>query len=287
MINYRTSLSALLAGLFALALASCTLGPDYRRPALDAPPNYKSATPEECQECRLGQDWWKLFGDDKLNEMADAALQANQNLKAAVARVLEAREAARAVKSQFFPTLTLNPSVTRTRTQGFQGLGSATIHNLYQIPLDLTYEVDIWGRVRRSFESSKALYHASVADGEVVRQTLLADLASGYFTLRSLDAQDAIVARNIDLYRRQVDLTESQFKAGMTDETAVFQARTLLDATLASEADIRRQRADQEHALAILLGRPPAAIALDVRPLDLAPPTIPAPRTMIFIHASS
>jgi multidrug efflux system outer membrane protein len=268
--SVTTVLSAMAA-----SLASCALGPNYQRPALDVPPAYKSAASQPSAAPRLGVDWWRLFGDKTLTELEESALQSNQNLKAAMAKVAEARGASAAVRSQFFPTITFDPSVIRSSAPGNGNSKRPPAQTNYQIPFDLGYEIDIWGRVRRSFEASQATVQASEQDAQVVRLTLLADVAVDYFTLRSLDAQDQIFTRNIDLYHRQIDLSQTQFKTGMTDKTALYQAQVQLDSTLTQQTDLRRQRADMEHALAILTGRPPSELSMAIKPLDLAPPTIP------------
>lgn len=317
--------AVLLAALF---LASCVSGPDYKRPAMDAPANYKSATEKETEEPGLGLDWWRLFNDAELNTLAEEALQSNQDLKAAMARVEQARASARSVKSSFYPAITMSPSATRSRTPvstnsatkqdgftqaasainevtsllneaqalagattttpkaggtGQQGSGLTTTipavsltNNRIQVPFDLSYEIDLWGRVRRSYEAAEAQTMVSQYDLEVVRQTLLADLAQDYFNLRSLDARNVILKRNIELYRDQVDLTDKQFRSGLTNVTNVLQAKVQLESTQAQAADVQRQRTDLEHAIAILLGRAPAQFDLGVRPLDARPPEIPA-----------
>jgi len=141
-------------------------------------------------------------------------------------------------------------------TSGSLG-SSGTISNSFRIPFDLSYEIDIWGRVRRSYESSKSQVRASECDLEVVRQTLLADLARNYFALCSFDAQDQVLMRNLALYQEQVDLTKQKVSAGLSNETTALQATVQLESSRADLTDIRRQRADLEHAIAILLG--PAA----------------------------
>lgn len=315
--------------MLTLLLASCKTGPDYHRPVLNTPAGYKSTSVDEAAQPRLGQDWWHLFNDPEIDALAEEALRANQNLKAAMARVAQSRASARSVRSSFFPVITLDPSATRSGTPGAaissdstsqessdvssvlnqvssvlgqvnslmqggttssqsaggssQGSTSATgtsvletTSNRFQIPFDLSYEIDIWGRVSRSYESAKAQAQASVYDLEVIRQTLLADLARNYFNLRSFDAQYEILARNLDLYQEQVDLTQNQYKAGLINETNLLQAKVQLESTRAQVADTQRQRTDLEHAIAILLGRAPADFSLAARPLTGTPLTIPA-----------
>jgi multidrug efflux system outer membrane protein len=296
----RVTTRVCTAGALALALvcASCVSGPDYQRPQLNVSDGYKSATAQEAAQPGLGQDWWKVFQDPELNALVEEALEANQNLKAAMARVAQARASAASVKSSFFPVVTLDPSETRSRrpvsttssnstpsTTTGSSQTSATSTDTktvgstgtsFQIPFDLSYEIDIWGRVRRSYEAAQGETQASVCELEVVRQTLLADLARNYFNLRSLDAQHEILARNLALYQEQVDLTENQYEAGLINETNVLQAKVQLESTRVQAADTHRQRADLEHAIAILLGRAPVQFSLDVRPLNTTPPMIPA-----------
>lgn len=155
-------------------------------------------------------------------------------------------------------------------------LETSSTSNRFQIPFDLSYEIDLWGRVQRSYESAKAQVQASAHELEVVRQTLLADVARNYFALRSLDAQKQILDQNLVLYEEQALLTRQQYVAGLVNETNPLQAEIQLESTRAQAADIQRQRTDLEHALAILLGRAPAQFALEPGPLDAAPPMIPA-----------
>ena len=265
------------AAMFILSatLASCTVGPDYQRPPLDVPAGYKSASSQPAPSARLGQDWWRLFGDPVLNELEESAIASNQSLKAAVARVAQARASSQVVASQFYPTVMANPSYQRARTSGNEVSGKAVTGNNYLIPLDLAYEVDVWGRVRRSYEASQAQMEASVIDAEVVRQTLTADVAVNYFTLRSLDAQAEILDRNVQTFKDHLELTKKQFSTGMVSRIDVAQAQSQLDVTLTSVIEVQRQRADTEHALAILLGRAPSELSLAKRPLDMTPPVIP------------
>src|SRR5437867_5914100 len=132
------------------------------------------------------------------------------------------------------------------------------------------------GRVRRAYEASRALARASADDYHVVLRTLAADVASNYFVIRSLDSQVEILSRTVEAYRAQLGLLETQLKAGLVGRITVVQAETLLYSTMTQEADLRRQRADLEHALAILLGRPPSEVTVETRPLDLVPPAVPA-----------
>ena len=282
----RRAAILLAAAMLCFAGPSCEVGPNYRRPALDVPTKYKSATTQESSPPVLAADWWRLFNDNTLNQLEESAVRANTDLAAAVARVAQARAAARVTQSQFYPVVTLDPSLTRSRSSGSGANGSTlngtsttsrarTFTNI-QIPFDVSYEIDIWGRIRRLNEAALAQVRVSEDDYQVVLQTLEADVAQNYFTLRSLDSQQRILAQTVTSFRQQVSLTQTQLNAGLVGPTDLLQAQTQLNSTITQEVEIRRQRADVEHALAILLGRPPTELTLESKPLDLTPPSIPA-----------
>lgn len=273
------------AGVCAL-IASCTVGPNYQRPAMGVPATFKSATTGESAQPALAADWWHLFNDPTLTRLEEDAIHANTDLQAAMARVAQARAAVGVTQSQFYPVVTLDPSMERSRTpagrvssngslQGAGSTGGRTSNN-FRIPFDVSYEVDIWGRVRRLNQAALAQLRSTEDDFQVVLQTMEADIAQDYFTIRSLDAQAQILAANAESFRQQVSLTQTQQKAGLVGPIDVLQAQTQLNTTLAQEVDTRRQRADLEHALAILLGRTPSEINIANQPLDLSPPVIPA-----------
>ena len=260
------------------AAGACTVGPDYERPALQVPDGYKSAGPGEARAPELTPDWWVLFQDSELSALEEAALRANHDLKAAMARVDQARAAVRASKAPMLPSLVFNPSVDRVRTSEntAQASGRTITFTDIRLPFDLSYEVDLWGKIRRTVEAAEAQTRASVDDLALVLHTLEADVATTYFTIRSLDSQIAILDRTVASYRRQTELLQSQLKAGLVGRITLVQAEALLYSTLSQQSDIRRQRADFEHALATLLGRPPSQMSLPVKPLALEPPSIPA-----------
>jgi multidrug efflux system outer membrane protein len=280
-LTHRPGAAGCLRGVLCAILASCTVGPDYQRPVLDTPAAYKSAAPGESGTPPLTSDWWRVFRDPDLDALEQAAIKANPDLKAAMARVMEARAAARIAQGAYYPMISTNPLVDRTHSSAngprAGAGGTSTQTTDIQIPFDLSYEVDIWGRVRRSVEASTAQAQATAYDFEVVLQTLQADVAQSYFTIRSLDSQIQVLSRTVDLYRRQQSLYETQFRAGLVSRIIVVQTETQLYSAMTQETELRRQRADQEHALAILLGRPPSELTLAPHPLeDLRPPVIPA-----------
>ena len=266
----------------ALALAGvwlasgCLLGPDYARPPLETPAKYGAETAPQ-GEVSLDTEWWKLFDDPTLTALEEQARAANQDLQLAIARVAEARATARISQSEFFPTVTLDPFFQAGRNSA-NGLSPDTPRHAtdYSVPFDLSYEVDLWGRVRRSFESATADARASENDYGVVALTLAADVASTYFAIRSLDAQSETLAESADVFADQLRVVDARQRAGIVSELDVAQAKTQLASTQGRQADVRRQRAEAVHALAVLCGRPAAAFSVAQQTLDLAPPEIPA-----------
>ena len=262
-----------------------TVGPDYRPPTNAAAPSYKAA---ELGNWKEGEpldhvpkgNWWSVFGDSGLDALETQALQANQNLKAAVARLEQSRATARVARSELLPSLNLAPGFTRQRYSPNQSpsFGSLTA-STFSVPLDLSYEIDLWGRVRRSFESARADAQASLADYYNILLALQTDVAQNYFTLRALDAELGTVAGTVALRQEQVKLVRSRFEGGIGNELDVARAETELATTEADAAALARRRSELENALAILVGsapssfRLPAATSTNWNPV---PPEIPA-----------
>jgi hydrophobe/amphiphile efflux-1 (HAE1) family protein/NodT family efflux transporter outer membrane factor (OMF) lipoprotein len=282
--------TALIVGVLLLPFSSAkaslfTIGPDYQQPTNAIPQNYKAAA---YGAWKVGQpldnlpkgNWWELFGDTNLNDLEEQALQANQQLKAAVARVSQARDIARVARGELLPYVSADPSYNRQRYSPNEepSYGPLTA-NTFSTPLDLSYEVDIWGRVRRNFESARADAQASLADFYNVLLTLNSDVAQNYFSLRSLDAEIAIVSDTVGLRHEQVRLVRGQFEGGIGSQLEVAQAETELATTEAEAASLAQQRDQMENALAILVGQNPATfhLAADANSnWNPQPPEIPA-----------
>ncbi|MGA2500340.1 MAG: efflux transporter outer membrane subunit [Tepidisphaeraceae bacterium] len=283
MIGFHRKLGiAIFGSSLCAVLGSCNVGPDYHRPEINMLAAYKSPTTRSATVSDISAEWWRFFGDEELDKLEEAALSTSPDLQAAMARVVQARAAARIVGSQFYPVINANPSATWSRanpTTGGPAVGATGFpHQLKNvtIPLDLSYEIDVWGRVRRSYEAANAQVQASADDYGVVLLTLVADVAQDYFTLRFLDTQDELLSGTVESYRKQVELTQKQVKADLASRITEQQAAALLNSTISQQVDVRRQRADTEHALAILLGRAPSELTIAVRPLNVAPPAVPA-----------
>ena len=248
--------------------AGCAVGPDYKQPTSAAPAHYKAEALGAWKEGRPLDDvpkgpWWEIFGDKKLNDLQRRADESNQDLQAAVARVEQARATARVARSELFPALDANPSWNRQRYSPNQvpSFGDVTA-STFRAPLDLSYEIDLWGRVRRGFESARAEAQASVASFHNVLLFLHTDVAQNYFALRALDAEIATVTATVNLRKEQVQLVRSRFEGGIGNELDVARAETELATTEADAASLARRRAELENALAILVGENPANFKL-------------------------
>src|SRR5213592_1661810 len=274
--------------IVTLALAGCAVGPNYKRPTTETPAHYKAEALGSWKQGQPGDhvpkgDWWNIFGDETLNELQSRATGANQELKAAVARVEQARATARVARSELLPTLNADSSYTRQRFSPNQvpSFGDLTANN-YRTALDLSYEIDLWGRVRRGFESARADAQASLAAFHNVLLTLHADVAQNYFALRALDSEISTVTSTVRLRKEQVQLVRSRFENGIGNQLDVARAETELASTQAEAASLAKGRAERENALAILVGENPstfkfaAASGDDGTKWNPAPPEIPA-----------
>jgi multidrug efflux system outer membrane protein len=264
-----------------------TIGPDYHRPTNSVPDAYKSS---ELGSWKVGNPldqvpkgtWWEVFGDTNLNQLEAQALETNQELKGAVARVDQARATARVARSEFFPYISADPSLVRQRYSPNQdpSFGAITA-NTFSMPLDLSYEIDLWGRVRRSFESARAEAVASLASFQNIMLTLESDVAQNYFLLRALDAEISAVSATVVLRKEQVQLVRSRFEGGIGNELDIARAETELATTEAEASSLARRRSELENALAILVGINPtvfriAALEGESSNWDPKPPAIPA-----------
>jgi multidrug efflux pump len=281
--------AAALVLLLAIAPASAgplTIGPDYKRPTNSVPDSYKAVELGTWKEGRPLDNvpkgaWWELFGDSTLNALELQAVGANQDLKASLARVEQARATARVARSELLPNLNFDPSFTRQRYSPNQdpSFGPLTASTL-SVPLDLSYEIDLWGRVRRSFESARAEAAASAATYYNFLLTLESDVAQNYFLLRSLDDEIRTVTSTVGLRKEQVQLVRSRFEGGIGNELDVARAQTELATTEAEAASLAKRRAELEDALAILVGANPAVFKLSALGTNAVwnplPPTIPA-----------
>jgi len=267
--SYRTTAIATLS-LFTLLLTSCALGPDYVRPKEEIPATFKAGSPwkEATPLDTLAKgEWWRLFGDPELNRLEEMAAAGSPQLTAAFARLEQARALYRASEAEQLPSVDLDPSFRRGRTAGVTS-------SLFSLPLDLAYEIDLWGRVRRSVEAASAEAEGSAALYESVRLGLHAETARIYFSLRAIDREADLLRRTVELRRDALRLVESRFRNGLVGELDVARAETELATTEAEAAALAKSRGEVENALAILVGQNPSSFSLEPAPLELAPPAV-------------
>jgi NodT family efflux transporter outer membrane factor (OMF) lipoprotein len=269
------------------------VGPDYKRPSTPIPPAYKEQGDQETlsggaqwkpaepkDQARRGK-WWEVFGDPVLDALEDQIDVSNLNIAQAEAQFRSARATVRGARADFYPLVTASASVTRAKTSanirnqpGTVPVGTTT--TTYQLPVDVSYEVDVWGRIRRNVESSVAAAQASAADLETVRLSMHAELAADYFLLRGQDAQKQLLDSNVTAYEKALELTLNRYNQGVVSGIDVAQAQTQLETTRAQATDLGVFRAQLEHAIGTLIGKTPAEFTIEPVSSVPVPPDIPA-----------
>jgi len=267
------------------ALSACAVGPNYHKPSMETPGAFKEAPPAGWKTAQpsdgvLRGKWWEMFGDPALNTLEEQVSVSNQTLAQAEAQFRGARAAVAAARAGLFPTVTAGAQVTTSRgstsrssssSSGSQS-GTATI---YQVPVDFTWEADLWGRVRRQIESSVATAQASAADIENVRLSLQAELAVDYFQLHGLDEQRKLLDTTVTDYERALQITVNRHDQGVASGADVAESQTQLETARAQAIDLGVARAQLEHAIAILTGKPPTDLTIPVAAIASAPPVVP------------
>ena len=268
--------------------AACTLGATYSRPPATVPSVFKEAAPPDsalATEWNVAQPsddviratWWEAFQDPLLTALEEQVAISNQTVAQAEAQFRAARAAIRTARADLFPTITAGVSATSSRassTRSSVGGALGTTAN-YQLPIDFSYEVDLWGRVRRNVEASVASAQATSADVQTALLSSRAELAVDYFELRGLDTQIALLRTTVAAYERAVTLTRARYDQGIASGVDVAQAQTQLDTTRVQETDLQVARAQFEHAIAILVGKAPADLTIPPATIDVPPPAIP------------
>ncbi len=269
---------ALLAGM------ACTVGPRYKRPAAVVPDTWKGEGPWQTavpKDAIPKGAWWQVFHDAELGQLEQELLQANQSLTAARNRLAEARSQARIASSAYFPSVNADPSGQRMRLSGNRPLEGALLpltpdtENVFTVPFSVSYELDLFGSVRRNLEAANALLQESAANLENVRLVLSAELAADYFNLRELDREAGVVRESVEIQQKGLDLVNRRHEGGVASGLEVAQQAALLDSTATQLQLVLQQRAQYEHAIAVLTGKAASAFTLAVEPLHDAPPAIP------------
>jgi NodT family efflux transporter outer membrane factor (OMF) lipoprotein len=276
--------------LLVVALAGCTVGPKYVRPSAPTPAAYKEPPPasslgaEQWKPANPGDqarrgNWWEIFGDPELNVLEEQIATSNQDLKVYAARFREARAAIRFNRSYQFPTITTSPSAAYAKSPDYSPSFPSKIPEAstgdFVLPFDLSYELDLWGRIRRTVAAAREEAQATAGDYETAKLSLEAELAMDYFELRSADAQKQLLDDTVVAYTENVKLTTNRFKGGVAPRADVAQAQTQLDTTRVQDTAVTVARTQFEHAIAVLIGKPPAEFSLPAAPLDDRPPSIP------------
>ncbi len=295
----RTSVAAIAVAL----VAGCNLAPEYARPSAipptasaEMPAAYRELTPADFPSTdgwKMAQprddlirgSWWEMFDDPLLNELEQKVDVSNQSLALAAANYRVARALVGEARAQLFPTVTTSPSVTRssfgsgttstsgTSTSGTRSSSSATTQ--FQLPFDASWEADLWGRIRNSVNASRDEAQASAADLENTRLLIHSEVAVDYFELRAQDAQKEILDSNVVAFRKALDLTKIRHEGGIASDEDVAQAETQLNTTIAQDTDLGILRAQLEHAIAALIGKPASSFSIPLAPLRPNPPEVP------------
>jgi NodT family efflux transporter outer membrane factor (OMF) lipoprotein len=265
-----------------LSLFGCTVGPNYVRPPADVPVSYKELgnwKPVQPSDQFPKGNWWEVYEDPQLNSLESQIDVSNQNLKAQQEIFVQARAAIQISRSNYYPTVTGNASAARIHVSSNEPLfvvkSTKSNYSDFAIPIDASWEPDLWGRVRRTVEASRSEAQATAADVANVSLSLHAELAMDYFQLRGLDAQEDLLQSTVVAYQKALELTQNRYKAGLASAVDVAQAETQLRTTQAQAIDVGVNRAAFEHAIAVLIGKSPAQFSLPSSPLRAVPPAVP------------
>ena len=261
-------------------MSSCTVGPDYVRPTAPMSPDFREVSGWKVAEPRdeiLRGAWWELFGDPELSALEEQVAFANQNVATAEAQFRQARALVESARSAFYPTAAIGVSVTGNRQSENVGGFTVSKHSYADLtmPLSASWELDVWGRIRRSVESAGASAQASAADLESSLLSAQAAVAQDYYLLRTVDTQRQLLDATAVAYQKSLELTQNRYEGGIASRADVVQALTQLETTQAQAIDLGVLRAQLEHAIAVLVGTPPAELSIPVAPLVTAPPPIP------------
>jgi NodT family efflux transporter outer membrane factor (OMF) lipoprotein len=285
-------------------LSGCVVGPKYHVPAPQAPAVYKESptqfnetegwTVAQPSDAKLRGKWWEIFNDPELNALEEQLDINNQNIKQYFENFMEARALVREARSQYFPTLTVVPSVTHSRASanvGVANVGTTTVSTtgtsttstttpqlqstLYSLPLEASWEPDLWGKVRNTVRQAQYAAQVSAADLENERLAEQASLAQYFFEIRGQDELQKIFNDTVEADQKALDLTHSLYETGIDDEISVVEAQTTLQSAQAGATNVGIARAQYEHAIAVLVGKAASNLSIPVKPMTIAPPPIP------------
>jgi NodT family efflux transporter outer membrane factor (OMF) lipoprotein len=259
-------------------LTSCSVGPKYARPSVEMPDGYKEIKGwKEAQprDKEIRGKWWKVFNDPLVDQLLDQVDISNQNLAQAEAQYRLAHALVQSARSSYFPTVSADASSTRSQTPQLPSSGGTAAANLHSLSLDASWEPDLWGRVSRTVESNLAAEQASLNDLESLRLSVQASLVQDYFMLRIVDTQKELLEETVAGYEKSLELTKNRYAAGVAGKVDVVQAETQLRSTQAQAVDLGIQRAQLEHAIALLAGKAASAFTISPQAFNAIPPETP------------
>jgi NodT family efflux transporter outer membrane factor (OMF) lipoprotein len=278
-----------------ILLSACAVGPHYNRPAAPVPPAFKEPPPAGWKEAQpndalLKGKWWELYNDAQLNALEEQVVISNQNVLLAEAQFRAARDTVRIARAALFPTIGTSPAISVSRAGGANGSstvaggsGSSSVRSSYSLPFDFSYQVDLWGSIRRTVTQSAENAQATAAQLENVRLTLQSELAQDYFQLRGVDGNTELLERTVASYQEYLTLTTNRFNGGIATGADVAQAETQLNGTKEQLIDLGVARAQFEHAIAVLTGKAPSELTIAYETPKSLPPPIPVgvPSTLL------
>jgi NodT family efflux transporter outer membrane factor (OMF) lipoprotein len=293
----------LCAAALSLMLSGCVVGPKYHPPATQAPAAVYKESPTQFKEtegwtvaqpadAQLRGKWWEIFNDPELNALEEQLNINNQNIKQYFENFMEARAIVREARSQYFPTISVVPSVTHagasanssgtnnTNTSGTTSTSTSTSRSqvsasLYTLPVEASWEPDLWGKVRNTVRESQYAAQVSAADLENERLTEQASLAEYFFEIRGQDQLQQIYDDTVEADKKALELTRALYETGIDDQISVVEAETTLQSVEAGATNVGIARAQYEHAIAVLIGKSPSTFSIPVKPMTVAPPPIP------------
>lgn len=269
------------AAVLLALLAACAVGPDYVKPGVTVPEKYKET--DGWKVAQPGDDaargpWWEIFGDDDLNALENQVDISNQNVRVAEAQFRQARALVEAARSSFFPAVVAGASFTRSQRSANVSRNTGTSSGLssdYLLPVNVSWELDLWGRIRRTVEALRAGAEAGAADLEAMRLSSQAELALAYFQLRISDVQKKLLDETTEAFKKSLELTRNQYECGIVSKADMLQAEAQLKTTQAQALDVGVQRTQLEHAIALLAGKPASTFSIPVKTGIMSPPDIP------------
>ncbi len=276
----RTIGYMLILTVTVMLISACTVGPNYVKPTTGTPAAYKElkgwkvATPSDNV---IRGTWWEIYNDPQLNALEEQVNISNQNIAVAEAQFRQAVALARAARAGYFPTVTADGSYARSRRPSGAGgaVRSSVTTSDYLLTGNASWEPDLWGKIRRTVESGEANAQASAGDLEALRLSMHAALAQDYFQLCALDSEKQLLEATVEAYQKSLELTNNRYASGVASKSDVLQAETQLKTTQAQMIDIGVQRAQLEHAIALLIGKPASVFSMPVSPLAIVPPSVP------------